>query len=786
MQDSTCEGNYDLPTIHPFSRLSHSDTLPSQCDETKPTCQRCKKAQRVCLWAPSEQARFSIHLENRYASGQTKRPRGPRRALSTTSTSRTCSTGTNTNTLLPREPRLDLQTRAVLHYLHHQVQTRAEAPSLAKTLYDCVSSRTGQSEMVDLAISSIALAVYSHTQHHPPAATQATVQYQHLLRVVRSTLPRLDRYNINACLLAICLMGRYEDTVSRPDSIASCPSFSHHDGALAVLRIWRDLQKRLLSCQEMMTMEVGVPDIVKQTRRGLIRSAMLRNLSFPGWISDGSVFGESGRELVYDSILVDLTNLRHRLGNVETGSTTDYYSELEKMNYQAVDLDLTLQRWSNQFPSAWNYERCWLDGAERDRLPDHFYSDAAAAASASPVYVYAYTSAVYAAVWLQYFSTRMLLGSTRLRILRLLIQACRVGAVQEGDQDPLHVSTMAERYGQEYRECLAQLKSAADGLAASIPSCLGRVKLKTERQGQPRPRKQTASPVNATGTRSTGTKDSELGICHGQDEGLYTSGSTSSITTTGTSRTAGSGSGSGPAFSQTESSTSTPPESAARHPSTPSTSSISPISTSLAPPSSSTSSSCSPSSAYLNSGPATLPIASHQLPDSTATAPESETTPASSAMAIPIPNEININPYLASLAVWPLSIASGIDMNMNFNMEPNRPTSPAGLGGLGTCGDNIVDQSNTIPITISTTTITGSGGNTGSFNTHTTLSSSTREQEDPKREDCLDSSDWSTSIQAELANMQTWFRAELGRLGRVIGTRVVEGAQVNGEWWVRL
>ena len=72
--------------------------------------------------------------------------------------------------------------------------------------------------MVDLALSSMALAVFSRTQKHPAAATEASPRYYRLLRVAQERIAQLgistlDEQKIDACLLAIFLMGRYEGTM---------------------------------------------------------------------------------------------------------------------------------------------------------------------------------------------------------------------------------------------------------------------------------------------------------------------------------------------------------------------------------------------------------------------------------------------------------------------------------------------------------------------------------------------------------------------------------------------
>jgi hypothetical protein len=98
------------------------------------------KSRRVCLEANG--ADFLIHTENSYASGKTKRPRGPRSSLTV------------------MRPNFDLQTRALAYYLQFHLQGLGHVPNLTKGLPECifewkVSRRS--CDMVDLAVSSLAL-----------------------------------------------------------------------------------------------------------------------------------------------------------------------------------------------------------------------------------------------------------------------------------------------------------------------------------------------------------------------------------------------------------------------------------------------------------------------------------------------------------------------------------------------------------------------------------------------------------------------------------------------------
>ena len=301
--------------------------------------------------------------------------------------------------------------------------------------------------MVDLALSSMALSVYSKTQRYPLAAIEASSKYYRLLRLAQERIAQvgvltLDERNIDACLLAVLLMGRYEGATYRPgdpnsrDSFTSLQSWSHHDGAMAILKVWNDNLSHNPATY-----------IIKQIRRGLIKSSLLRNLPLPDWMLNGDRFGERDLELDYDHTIVRIVNLHYASASLQQ-KNGEQFEKAEELNNEARELDKALQDWAAHFPSTWSYKRHVL--TESDPSPRRpFYS----------LTVYSYLRHGYAAVWSLYFATRMLINSTRLRILGM------------SRPNPL-VNFTYQRL-----ECNAQLKAMADSLASTIPFCLERFKV---------------------------------------------------------------------------------------------------------------------------------------------------------------------------------------------------------------------------------------------------------------------------------------------------------------------
>ena len=112
-------------------------------------------------------------------------------------------------------PQDDLKTRALTYYLNTHTNTLANVPYAPGCLGGSISlwKLSGKSSpKVDLALSAMALIVYSQTRQKPVAAEEAAQAYFELLRLMQDRIRDLsDIEDFDAWLLKILLMGRYED-----------------------------------------------------------------------------------------------------------------------------------------------------------------------------------------------------------------------------------------------------------------------------------------------------------------------------------------------------------------------------------------------------------------------------------------------------------------------------------------------------------------------------------------------------------------------------------------------
>ena len=310
--------------------------------------------------------------------------------------------------------------------------------------------------MVELALSSMALAVFSRAKQYPPAAAEATFKYQRLLRVAQEKIALVgtsasDETELDAYLLSVSLMSRYESfaLINGKMTQRNCstwgPCWFHHDGAMAILKFWHDSQTKNTP-----------PKIIKHARRDLIKCFLLRKLPLPDWVMDGESFGEIGCEVEYDRIVVRVVNLSYasqHKGGLEPNLA-------EKFNTEAREIDRELQNWSTKIPSWQAYQEHSLTGLEA--CPgEHFYSSQ----------VYSFSTLGHAAAWCEYFATKLLVNSIRLRILNA--------------NHPCPGFWLTHKMQQA--KCIKQMESAANGLAATIPFCIGRFKVQHPVSAEERP-----------------------------------------------------------------------------------------------------------------------------------------------------------------------------------------------------------------------------------------------------------------------------------------------------------
>ncbi|RTE83207.1 hypothetical protein BHE90_002197 [Fusarium euwallaceae] len=402
-----------------------------KCDGAKPICQKCIKSHRTCVEADAaKQQQFAIHIENQYATGEKRRPRGPR------------------SSLVPMHANVDLKTRAHAYYVQNHFQVFQDMPDVAMTWAECFHEWKAEgknSPIIDLAFSAVALSVFARFQKCRPAAAEASKAYLSLLRHMQDRIPRLSSGSpssdeIDEYLLGAHFMARYEAFVQNHGDEADLEPLKevnvwfHIDGAAAILKIWYDNRHRYTPTA-----------IIRQTRRKLIKSCLLREQPLPHWLADGGVFGERDLALEFDHLTIQFIDLHHKYLELKQSFQNGILvaQQVDSLVDDFRRLDQEIQGWSTRFPSKWSYTKHTLPDT-CDRSQDDFYSDT----------VLTCAKLGYTGVWNDSYAIRMLISHTRLQILHLAPQ-------------PNPTETF---------ECLTSLGSSAESLASFVPFCLGQIR----------------------------------------------------------------------------------------------------------------------------------------------------------------------------------------------------------------------------------------------------------------------------------------------------------------------
>lgn len=399
-----------------------------------------------------QNASFSILVENEFASGETKRPRGPRSSLSMV------------------QPQLNLQECALTYFQRYHLQATVVQymdGCLGDTIEAWQASRTHCS-MVELAISTLALAVFARAQCHLQAAYQASTRYGKLLQNLQYRIgSSICEQDLHACILAVLIISRYDgaqplSNLAQHALPSSLLNWSHHDGIVALLKSWHDNFR-----------SSPASIIIQQSRRVVMRSYLLRVMALPNWLLDGERFGEVGLDSQYDRLNVRLINhrsqtsvslhqhnLHHSAGLVQgSNNVVSLNSDLARLDSDLAQLDSDLQAWATLIPSSHAPSLHTIPNP--GPLPrKHIYSTS----------IYSFDQPGHSVIWTRYFTARMLTASSRLQINAALLPT----------------------YSCDFDVCLqASIKHSAnlhflvESIISCIPFALGIVKVDTTVQSLP-------------------------------------------------------------------------------------------------------------------------------------------------------------------------------------------------------------------------------------------------------------------------------------------------------------
>lgn len=345
----------------------------------------------------------------------------------------------------------DFQSEAIAYYMRKHLEPVNDAASVLETPLNALLAAWQSTPALPLAVSSVALVVFSRMRKYPPAAARASLTYQESLPLLKFDLSALNPDNINACLLTICYMSRYEDSIHNISANSSLgnstppQSRPHYAGIMAVLLYWRDVISNTQPPTE----------AVKYARRVLRKVTLFGLVDIPDWLMDGAVFGELGGELELDQIIIRLISLRAQVDEITiqlcgTHFSSDDLKRLKFIDQELRAIDTALLSWlerSAESACSTNMQRTF--SSDRALRRDKFFGHR----------IHIYTNQGDAALHAQYYGYGLLARHLRVRVLELM-EAC---------SQPHAISKTL------ITEARDDILSLADGLASTIPFCLERV-----------------------------------------------------------------------------------------------------------------------------------------------------------------------------------------------------------------------------------------------------------------------------------------------------------------------
>lgn len=448
-----------------------------KCDEARPVCNRCQKANLICHGI-EEDRNFIFLSENEYAVGRRKRPRGPnvKTTLVTRDNPQIATSGKPKNLsrsldgalpieISPAEPQsffilpaldIPLDDQALTYYSRYYVEVQHGLPEIVDShlKYALVDWCYSQPQSIlSLAIFAVSHATFGRARKNHAALAVGCTKYSKALMKTNLALKDASEATHDEVLLAVMLLSFYENSVmdktpyvsSRDIQVMASRSFAHHDGAMAVLNLRRQLDQRTNYSME----------LDKLVRRQLMRSLLLRNMPLPSWLRDGSQYGEHGFALKLDHCMVGAAKLRHQASSLSADSASPLISDrydkmvrLRRLLVEAQTLDDVLVIWANSLPTEYWYSTRTLQDDGHVETGNRVFDGT----------VHIYPTVGHAGMWNRYRALRLIVNDLMLKTLSVLAE------FPDPDTESLEEAAKL------------RIQRLAGDLCASVPCMLGLIK----------------------------------------------------------------------------------------------------------------------------------------------------------------------------------------------------------------------------------------------------------------------------------------------------------------------
>ncbi|KAI0891652.1 hypothetical protein F4806DRAFT_297856 [Annulohypoxylon nitens] len=386
----------------------------SKCDSVHPTCGRCNKASRTCVWDENEEAGLVFRSENAFAQGKPRRPWKAKERDGKVATEASASSPDTSVSPTPQPaPEEDEPFRFWLQYYMFRDD---EIPEFVREYSHYIipyRDKTQPGSSLHLAVSALSHAAFGRVMQDEKAVEDAELLFSQSIEKMQTVFSELTQDNIHEILVTAMLMAFYENIMygherhhsPKIDSSSWDPditgsrfweNISHHKGAAGLLKLRQE--------------RGWTPDLPleRAARRQLVRTCILRGIPAAPWLQDAAEFGEKGLVLDLDSIIVRVASLRSRSLHIFLPKSQRFSTQLSPLDIasEARDLDIALESWSRNISEDWNFS------VQPDPSTNTTFDGL----------IHTYTSHGNATVWNRYRAIHIIINSIRKRALSIASQ----------------------------------------------------------------------------------------------------------------------------------------------------------------------------------------------------------------------------------------------------------------------------------------------------------------------------------------------------------------------------
>ncbi|KAI1455593.1 hypothetical protein F4805DRAFT_468625 [Annulohypoxylon moriforme] len=416
-----------------------------KCDSVHPTCGRCNKASRSCVWDENEEAGLLFKSENAFAQGK---PRRPWRAKDRDGKAIADASASSPDaSVSPTPPSAPDEDEAFRFWLENYMFRDDEIPEFVREYSHYLISYRDKAQpgsSLHLAVSALSHAAFGRAMQDEKAIEDAESLFSKSITRMQTVFRELTQDNIHEILVTAMLMAFYENIMygherhhnRKRDSSSSWDpdvtgsrfweNISHHAGAAGLLKLRQE--------------RGWTPDLPleRAARRQLVRTCILRGIPAAPWLQNGEEFGEKGPVLSLDLIIVRVASLRSRSLHIFLPKSERFSSQLSPVDIasEARDLDIALESWSRNILDDWKFS------TQPNTSVDDTFDGLA----------HTYTSHGHATIWNRYRAIHIIINSIRKRALWIASQCSSQS-----------ISTM------EQEMCLEKISLLSTDLCRSVP-----------------------------------------------------------------------------------------------------------------------------------------------------------------------------------------------------------------------------------------------------------------------------------------------------------------------------